>query len=109
MTRDTTNALQEFIDIVDFSNSAVKCATVHYTSRSSRKGEKTCNLKVGYTEQEFEEFKTSLDFMYDSGFGGQEIFGTIWFEDGTWCTRGEYDGSEWWEHHCLPDIPDELT
>jgi len=108
MNIDTINALMEFIDVVDFANSAVKCATVHYISNSSRKGEKTCNLKVGYTQEEFEEFKSSLDFMYDSGFGGQEIFGTIWFEDGTWCTRGKYDGSEWWEHHCLPDIPDEL-
>lgn len=111
MNRDTTNALKEFIGIVDFANSTVKCAVVNYKSAAinySGKQEKTCLLKVGYTEQEFEEFKTSLDFMYDSGFGGQEIEGTIWFEDGTWCTRGEYDGSEWWEHHCLPDIPDEL-
>lgn len=102
--RDTTNALMEFIETVDSVNSAVKCAIVNYKGTK----EKTCNLKVGYTQKEFEEFKSSLDFMYDSVDGGQEIVGFIWFEDGTWCTRREYHGAEWWEHHCLPDIPDEL-
>jgi hypothetical protein len=24
-------------------------------------------------------------------------------------TRGEYDGSEWWETNSLPEIPQELT
>jgi hypothetical protein len=39
-----------------------------------------------------------LDFDYDSGFGGQVLEGNIWYNDGTWSKRGEYDGSEWWEH-----------
>ena len=39
---------------------------------------------------------------YDNGYGGQELFGTIVFKDGTWLERGEYDGSEWWEHRKLP-------
>jgi hypothetical protein len=36
---------------------------------------------------------------------GQELYGTVWLEDGTWLSRGEYDGSEWWEHNVLPPIP----
>lgn len=43
--------------------------------------------------------------VYDSGFGIQELFGTIWYTDGTWSERGEYDGSEWWEHRERPKIP----
>lgn len=46
-----------------------------------------------------------LDFEYDSGYGGQELFGNIWYTDGTWSERGEYDGSEWWEHKERPPIP----
>jgi len=46
--------------------------------------------------------------QYDRGHGLQEIFGTVWFEDSTWATRGEYDGSEWWEVHEIPEIPDHL-
>ena len=43
-----------------------------------------------------------------SGYGGQELFGTIWYEDGTWSDRGEYDGSEWWNYNKCPDIPDDV-
>lgn len=47
-----------------------------------------------------------LDFEYDNGYGGQELFGNIWYTDGTWSERGEYDGSEWWEHKVCPAIPE---
>lgn len=50
-----------------------------------------------------------LDFEYDNGYGGQEIDGTIWFTDGTWATRGEYDGSEWWELRQCPELPTYLA
>lgn len=53
---------------------------------------------------EFNEGIAKLDFEYDAGFGGQELYGTVVFADGTWLTRGEYDGSEWWEYHCCPTI-----
>ena len=44
-----------------------------------------------------------LDFDYDSGFGTQELFGFIWYADGTWSYRSEYDGAEGWEHQERPD------
>jgi len=47
-----------------------------------------------------------LDFIYNNGYGCQELFGTIWYADGTWSERGEYDGSEWWEFKKCPDLPD---
>ena len=50
-----------------------------------------------------------LDVEYNTGYGGQELFGNIWYEDGTWSERGEYDGSEWWEHKVCPAIPKGLT
>lgn len=45
---------------------------------------------------------SNLNIEYDDGFGGQELFGIVRFKDGTWFTRGEYDGSEWWEYHAVP-------
>ena len=45
-----------------------------------------------------------LDFEYDSGYGSQNLFGYIWYKDGTWSERGEYGGSEWWEHMTRPPI-----
>ena len=44
-----------------------------------------------------------LDFVYDDGYGSQELFGFIWYTDGSWSERGEYDGSEWWVHKKRPD------
>lgn len=46
-----------------------------------------------------------LDFDYDNGYGRQELEGTIWYADGTWSDRGEYDGSEWWAHRKCPSLP----
>ena len=56
-------------------------------------------------EGRLEDVLKRLDFKYDSGYGSQELYGCIWYEDGTWSDRGEYDGSEWWEHQKCPDIP----
>ena len=58
-----------------------------------------------YTTGTLEEILPLLDFDYDSGFGTQELFGTIWFADGSWADRYEYDGSEWWDHHTPPALP----
>lgn len=54
-------------------------------------------------EGTLEEVIPLLDFEYDIGYGGQELFGYIWYDDGTWSSRGEYDGSEWWEYIKCPD------
>lgn len=50
-----------------------------------------------------EEVLPLLDFDYDDGHGTQELFGYIWYTDGTWSERGEYDGSEWWEYKKRPE------
>ena len=50
-----------------------------------------------------EEVLPLLDFYCDNSFGGQDLFGYIWYTDGTWSERGEYDGSEWWEYKKSPE------
>ena len=52
------------------------------------------------------EVLPKLDFEYNNGYGGQELTGTIWYADGTWSERGEYDGAEWWEYKRCPPLPD---
>lgn len=65
-----------------------------------------------YENEPKEKFDSHEDFLskidkfdteYDAGYGGQEFYGCIVFTDGTWLTRGEYDGSEWWQNHIKPD------
>ena len=66
-------------------------------------------LKEGYTVIDFGVFiNTTNKLEYDNGYGGQELFGIIWYVDGTWSERGEYDGSEWWRHQSCPVVPDYL-
>lgn len=67
------------------------------------------NLKVNHTVQEYNDFLNQLSkYKYDAGYGGQQLFGTIWYTDKTWSERGEYDGSEWWEYKKSPAIPKDL-
>jgi len=84
----------------------IKCVTILYTD--SYLNERFVHLKTNHTYQDIYDFLKKLDFNYNSGFGTQDIFGTIWYIDGTWSTRYEYDGSERWQHHVCPTIQDYL-
>lgn len=88
----------------------IKCATITKGREYWEEVEKNVvNLKEGYTPEEYEEFLSKLDYEYDDGYGGQELYGTVWLmEEGSWYERGEYDGSEWWEYKRCPSIPNEL-
>lgn len=104
------NAKQEFIDFV--GNTKVLCAYVQhgYSVWRDEEGDEDIiiNLPCNYTEEQYEEFLNQLNFNYDNGYGGQNLFGKIWFENDTWADRGEYDGSEWWQRHERPEIPQSL-
>ena len=65
-------------------------------------------LPIGYSDSAMHNFLQAINYQYDSGHGGQEVYGTIWYADGTWSERVEYDGSEWWEHKSCPQIPDDM-
>lgn len=88
--------------------SPIKWAEVKYDegawSEEDARGQRFF-LASNHTDEELEEFFKSLDFTYDSGYGMQQVFGNIVFWDGTWLSRGEYDGSEWWEVNRLPQEP----
>lgn len=101
------NAKEELLKILSDNNLEIKCANIilgYYDGDNDR----IHDLKLNYTEEEYQKFIENLDFGYDSGFGGQELFGIVWLKDGTWLSRREYDGSEWWEHNVLPEIPKKL-
>ncbi len=97
------NAKLEFLEHT--KDKPIKCAylakAVYYP-----KDEEQVVLKKDYSPEELSSFLTSIDFEYDSGFGGQELMGVIWYWDETWSDRREYDGSEWWEHQIVPDLLD---
>lgn len=65
-------------------------------------------LPVGFSDEQYQSFLESLDWRYDFGFGCQEVYGFIWYKDGTWSERLVYDGAENWVHKTCPKIPLEL-
>jgi hypothetical protein len=97
------NAAIEFNNFI-VGKSDVMCAYIR-DIRNYYKDPTTIVLPLGYTQEQYDKFMLELDFTYNNGYGGQEVDGQIWFKDGTWADRGEYDGSEWWEYHKCPGIP----
>jgi len=99
----------------------VKCADITIIANTVRSLEQfgqyedpnpvDASLKIGHFTNDavsFNNFLDKLNTIYDCGFGGQELFGTVWLHDGTWLSREEYDGSEGWIHQKSPEIPKDL-
>ena len=101
------NAREELQHKFDRIGKKPMCAIIH-RERYDDDGNIIALLKKDHTDQEFVEFMNRLDFEYYAGYGSQELFGTVWFEDGTWLDRNEYDGSEWWVYLSTPEIPVDL-
>lgn len=99
-------AKKELLGVIK-KKARIKCAII--LNGPEYKKQKKYILKVNHSDIDLGNFLDSLDFEYDHGYGSQELFGTVWLEDGTWLERGEYDGSEWWEYKKTPDIPVKLT
>lgn len=103
------NAREEFLEHI--SGNRVKCAEIGIDFNFASKVhycESIVNLKIGYTESDFNKFLSDINVEYNAGYGTQFLFGTIWYEDGTWSEREERNGSEWWCNKSVPDIPDYL-
>lgn len=65
------------------------------------------SLKSGH-ECSWSKFKKLADREYDSGYGSHQVSQdlVIAFSDGSMLTRGEYDGSEWWDYTAIFKRPD---
>lgn len=100
------NAQAEFLREIT-NGPDVKAVTIMFNEQgysSDPKHIKIFNLKEGFSHDEFLNFINDLDFNYDDGYGTQYLFGKIWYTDGTWSERYEYDGSECWTHKGPTDI-----
>jgi hypothetical protein len=76
------NAKAEFLEHTEGSN--ILCVEIvtgrdYYDDCDCRR----VVLRSGYSEAELERFLQLLDFEYDSCYGGQELYGHIWYKDGT--------------------------
>ena len=102
------NAKEELLNRLKHNAVTLKCATVSYDYYADDR-KVTAVLKVDHTQDDLEAFLGALDWIeYDNSYGTQMLFGTLWYTDGTWSERWEYDGSEGWTHHKRPPVPKEL-
>ena len=84
----------------------VKAVQLKFERRTERlKSAQLFHLPEGYSEEVLTDFLHNIDFSYDNGYGWQELFGFIWWKDGTWSSRYEYDGKEKWVHNEIPTYP----
>ena len=97
------NARTEFEEHI--GERTVKCVDIIICTH---KENKYLNIKVDHTDIDYGKFLCLLDIDYCEGYGSQQLYGIIWYEDGTWSERAEYGGTEWWEYKSLPSIPKEL-
>ena len=106
------NAKQEFLDHTTdrcVGGRTVRCAKITFGVDYDDDNPRNYILPVGYTPEDLALFLEEINVEYDNGYGGQELYGIIWYTDGkTWSERGEYDGSEWWEFREVPEITPEL-
>jgi hypothetical protein len=109
-----TNAKEELIAILMRTESSIKCARIkrdegYWDEHDNYTTKADIILKEGHSLEEYKSFLDALNFEYDNGYGMQELSGTVWLtKENTWLSRGEYDGSEWWEYNECPKVPDEL-
>lgn len=106
--KELENARDEFVHHVN--KQELLAALVYFNDgKKVEKEKKLFTLYRDFTVEEKEEFLNNLNFNYDSGWGSQKLFGTIWYKDGTFSERSEYDGSEWWTHYSCPPVPERPT
>lgn len=105
---DIKNAKNELLNILNHNKDNMIAAYIRFGDEwYSDSIEHT--LYRHYTQEDLDEFLNFMDRKYNSGYGGQELFGTIWCSNGVWYERGEYDGSEWWERQEYPkNIPTDI-
>ena len=67
------------------------------------------DIRVKATKENIKKILSKLNFNYYEGYGSQELYGIVLFDDNSWLERTEYDGAEWWEYKKPPTIEEVLN
>ena len=100
------NAKKELSDLISRHNLeilSIQCKRIvdepfgNLCRRSASNHEENINSLEGF------------DFDYDNDYGMQILYGTVYCRNKTngfpvWLTRGEYDGSEWWNVNVIQEF-----
>jgi hypothetical protein len=103
---DTSNAKDELQELIEhLSNQGAELVAVDVTLHTEDSEAFTVQFIADKVDKGIEELLSPLDKEYDSGYGTQNLYGTVWFTKGIWAERCEYDGSEWWGLNVYPPLP----
>ena len=85
--------------------SNLKEETLRRLAEEGYKPEDVESVQGGSLRISWKRFLKLANVEYDAGYGAQEVACDLMLimRDGSWFTRGEYDGSEWWEYHKRPE------
>jgi hypothetical protein len=104
------NAKAELLEHI--GDNKVVCATVcNWDTCVDTADDFQHNLKIGYSQKDWDEFLAKLDFDYNESRYPDGFNGTIWYEDGSWAEheREDYIGECWsWNKYRGPKVPKEL-
>jgi len=104
-----TNARAEIVKVLTSDNIPlrdIQAAQITFPSTYKEDEWEWIILYPGHSDAEFDQWLSKInEINYYAGYGGQKLYGTIWLKNGLWITRGEYDGSEWWDLHKRPPLP----
>lgn len=98
-----TNVMEELMEASE--GRTIKAATLTLENGWGEAGA-VVELRVNGDHSDF--WRALSNLRYDSGYGTQYLFGAVWFTDGTWLERHEYDGAESWRLKFVPAIPERL-
>jgi len=101
--RDNINAKDELVSLIEHYNLKIIGAVIQFGDDYGVEPDKFI-LSLLYSDDDYNEFLKFMDRIYYSGYGGQELFGTVVCEDGAWLERYEYDGSECWQLNKYPEL-----
>ena len=108
MTNLQAETIKHIADVVAERKTHVLCVQIIDDYYASPTQGKVYQYDHSDEDQHWIDFLNTIDLNYDSGYGTQHYLGKIWYADGTWSTRSEYDGSEWWTHNACPPLPNPL-
>ena len=80
--------------------------TIEELQKAGTTLEDVAAIQVNHKRISPERFRKLANVNYDPGYGIQLVLPNlvIVLKDGTWLERGEYDGSEWWNHVAPPKV-----
>lgn len=100
------NAKEELLETLRNNNKTLKdIIAISISLERNYIGMKSIINKSSLNEEDLK----LLDFYYYAGYGIQELYGVVLFNDNTWLERWEYDGSECWEYKKAPTVEEILN